>query len=72
MGYGGGVEELVRDGGMDNYSLGVDGEDSVMDEGDGVVMGRADGGVHVLDGDGVLLVMAGGMGIWGLWWVGGG
>ena len=43
-----------------------------MDEGDGVVMGRADGGVHVLAGDGVLLVMAGGMGIWGLWWVGGG
>ena len=43
-----------------------------MDEGDDVVMGRADGGVHVLDGDGELLVMAGGMGIWGLWWVGGG
>ena len=70
MGYG--VEELVRDGGMDNYSLGVDGEDSLMDEGDGVVMGRADGGVHVLDGDGVLLVMAGGgTGVGGLWWVGG-
>ena len=43
-----------------------------MDEGDGVVMGRADGGVHVLDGDGLLLVMAGGgTGVGGLWWVGG-
>ena len=44
-----------------------------MDGVDGVVMGRADGGVHVLAGDGELLVMAGGgAGIGALWWVGGG
>ena len=30
----------------------MDGEDSLMDGGDGVVMGRADGGEHVLAGDG--------------------
>ena len=44
----------------------------MKDGGEGVVMGRAGGGEHVLAGDGELLVMAGGMGIGGLWWVGGG
>ena len=49
----------------------MSGEDIVMGEVDGVVMGRADDdGVHALVGDVELLVMADGMvGIGGFWWV---